>query len=817
MKVFAGAALTLLVPLGLQGQRSEARGQSHYAAVAVTRPAHTVPRGSLAPTALNEVVKTYCTRCHNSEQKRGNLSLEEFDASAAPRMADVAEKMVAKLRSGMMPPPGQRRPKGDSLSALMLSLESQLDSAAAAHPNPGGRTFQRLNRAEYTRAIRDLLGLEIDADAYLPLDTQSENFDNIADVQALSPTLLDAYLRAASDIAWLAVGNPRATASSATYSIPRTASQLETVEGAPFGTRGGLSVIHTFPADGSYAFRVVFFHETTGAFAGTNARGEQIEISIDGERVALLGVDRFMHAGDPNGASMATQPIRITAGPHRVSAAFVPPAFQGVAQDLISPLKWSLNSTSTAAAYGFSLLPHLRDLVISGPDNPTGVSDSPVRRRIFTCQPKAPSEARPCAEKILTRFGSAAFRRPLTSNDVQGLMSLYDGAAKGDMPNAIETGVRTGLQAILASPDFVFRFERSPASVKSGESYRLSDVALASRLSFFLWSAPPDHELLSLASAGKLSDPAVLQRQVRRMMEDPRAEALATRFAAQWLRLQDLDKVQPDVRQYPDFDEQLRMAMRKETQFFFQNLVRENRSVLELWNADYTFINERLATHYGIPNVSGNEFRRYTYSDPQRRGLLAHASILTLTSHAMRTSAVERGKWVMEVFLHSPPPPPPPGVPDLEATPAANEGKLLTVRERMEQHRSNPTCNACHRMMDPIGLALENYDVTGRWRVRDNGRPVDARSELWDGTPVASPADLRDALLKRRESLLRTFTRNLMAYALGRRVEYFDMPTVRSIVRNAAADNDRVGAYIMGVVNSRAFRMQRLEVADGDK
>ncbi|HEY7567513.1 MAG TPA: DUF1592 domain-containing protein, partial [Gemmatimonadaceae bacterium] len=792
MKVFAGAVLTFLVPLALPGQRPEVKRQSQPFLAHAASPTHlSVARTSkpktLPAASLNEVVKTYCARCHNDETKRGNLSLAAFDASTAPEMADVAEKMVAKLRSGMMPPPGQRRPKGDSLSALMLSLESQLDSAAAAHPNPGGRTFQRLNRAEYTRAIRDLLGLEIDADAYLPLDTQSENFDNIADVQALSPTLLDAYLRAASDITWLAVGNPRATASSATYSVPRTASQSETVEGAPFGSRGGVSVVHTFPADGAYVFRVVFFHETTGGFAGQNARGEEMEISIDGERVALLGVDRFMHAGDPNGASMLTEPIRVTAGPHRVSAVFVPPAFQAVAQDLISPLKWSLNSTSTAAAYGFSLLPHLRDLVITGPENPTGVSDTPVRRRIFTCQPKAASEARPCAEKILTRFGSAAYRRPLTPSDVQGLMSLYDGAAKGDMPNAFETGVRTGLQAVLASPDFVFRFERSPASVKEGDSYRLSDIALASRLSFFLWSAPPDHELLSLASAGKLSDPAVLQRQVHRMMDDPRAEALATRFGAQWLRLQDLAKVQPDVRQYPDFDEQLRVAMRKETEVFFQNLVRENRSVMELWNADYTFINERLAIHYGIPNVSGNEFRRYTYTDPQRRGLLAHASILTLTSHAMRTSAVERGKWVMEVFLHSPPPPPPPGVPDLEATPAANEGKLLTVRERMEQHRKNPTCNSCHRMMDPIGLALENYDVSGRWRVRDNGSPVDPRSELWDGSPVASPSDLREALLKRRESLLRTFTRNLMAYALGRRVEYFDMPTVRSIVRNAAA------------------------------
>jgi Protein of unknown function (DUF1592)/Protein of unknown function (DUF1588)/Protein of unknown function (DUF1585)/Protein of unknown function (DUF1587)/Protein of unknown function (DUF1595) len=817
MKVHAGLALALLLPLDLHGQRSELRGQSFphsYSARTANLAAH-APRVSGA--VLNEVVKTYCARCHNNETKRGNLSLEAFDAGAAPRMGDVAEKMIAKLRSGMMPPPGQRRPKGDTLDVLTMSLESQLDSVAAANPNPGHRTFQRLNRAEYTRAVRELLGLDVDADQFLPLDTQSENFDNIADVQTLSPTLLDAYLRAASEISFLAIGNPRANSISATYSVPRTASQSERVEGAPYGTRGGLSVIHTFPADGAYVFRTIFFHETTGAFAGGNARGEQMEISIDGERVALLDIDRFMHAGDPNGASMVTVPIQVTAGPHRVSAAFVPPAFQSVAQDLISPLKWSLNSTSTASAYGFSLLPHLRDLVISGPEKATGVSDTPIRRRIFTCQPKSPSEARPCAQSILSGLARTAFRRPLIDKDVNSLMALYDGAARSAEPNAFESGVRTALQGILASPDFVFRFEPSPANAKPGEAYRINDVALASRLSFFLWSAPPDHELLTLASAGKLADKAVLERQVRRMLADPKAEALATRFGSQWLRLQDLDKVQPDVRQYPDFDEQLRVAMRRETELFLQNLVRENRSVLELWNADYTFMNERLALHYGVPNVSGNAFRRVAYGDPQRRGLLAHASILTLTSHATRTSAVDRGKWVMEVFLHSPPPPPPPGVPDLEATPAATEGKMLTVRERMEQHRSNPTCNACHRMMDPIGLALENYDVTGRWRIRDNGRPVDPRSELWDGTPVASPSDLREALLKRRESLLRTFTRNLMAYGLGRRVEWYDMATVRSIVRNGAADNDRFASYVMGVVNSPAFRMQRVEVADGDK
>ena len=747
--------------------------------------------------------------------RRGNLSLIGFDVARAPEKADIAEKMVGKLRLGMMPPPGSRRPPQDTLDALLETLETRLDSASAAHPNPGGRTFQRLNRAEYTAAIRDILGLEIDAGMYLPLDTKSDNFDNIADVQMLSPTLLDAYLRAASEISWLAVGNPRATASSATYSVPRTASQSEHVEGAPFGTRGGVSVIHTFPADGNYVFRMVFFHETTGAFAGTTARGEQIEVSIDGERVALLDIDRWMHAGDPNGASMLTEPIRVTAGPHRLSAAFVPPEFQGVKQDLVSPLKWSLNSTSTSTAYGFSLLPHLRDLVVTGPYTPTGVSDSPVRKRIFSCHPTASQQQRSCAQSIISRIATQAFRRPLTAKDIDGLMSFYDGAVK--QGENFESGVRAALEATLASPDFVFRFERAPADVKAGDSYRISDIDLASRLSFFVWSAPPDKELLDLAAARKLSDRAVLDRQVRRMLADPRAEALATRFAAQWLRLSDLDKVQPDVRQYPDFDQQLRAAMRRETEVFFENLVRENRNVLELFTADYTFVNQRLAVHYGIPDIAGPEFRRVRYTDDNRRGVLAHASILTLTSHATRTSAVERGKWVMEVFLNSPPPPPPPGVPDLEATPGTSENRTLTVRERMEQHRSNPTCMACHRVSDPIGLPLENFDVTGRWRIRDNGMPVDPRSELWDGTKVSGPNDLREALLKRRESLLRNFTRNLMAYALGRRIEAYDMPTVRSIVRNAASDDHRVASYVIGIVNSPAFRMQRAAVAAEDK
>ncbi|HYW31439.1 MAG TPA: DUF1592 domain-containing protein [Gemmatimonas sp.] len=767
---------------------------------------------ALDPVASDSVVNQYCGRCHSESQRRGNLSLAGFKVGSAPMQAEVAEKMVAKLRAGLMPPAGSRRPSADTIDALVGTLERLLDSAAAKHPNPGSRTFQRLNRAEYRVSVKDLLGLDVDPAVYLPPDTKSENFDNIADVQALSPTLLDGYLRAASDISWLALGNPKATVAAHTYTVSKLASQVDHVEGAPFGSRGGISVMHTFPADGEYRMDVNFFHETTGAFAGGLARGEQLELSVDGVRTALLDIDRFMHASDPNGVAMSAPAVRITAGPHRVSAAFVPPAFQGVVQDLISPLKYSLSSTSNATAYGFSLLPHLRELTIKGPITTTGVSETPTRKRIFTCKSAIPATSRPCAETILNRLGSQAYRRPLTAEDRRSLLALYDaGSANGA---EFESGVRTALEGILASPDFVFRFERAPASATPGTAYKLGDLELASRLAFFLWSAPPDRALISAASHGTLSQPAVLERQVRRMLADPRADALATRFAAQWLRLPDLDVVQPDIRQYPDFDEGLRIAMRQETEHFFANLVRKDRSVLELYSADYTFVNERLAQHYGMPNVSGPAFRRVQYTDSVRRGVLAHASVLTLTSHATRTSAVERGKWVMEVMLNSPPPPPPPGVPDLEATPGVHAGRTLTVRERMEEHRKSPSCSSCHRMMDPIGLAMENFDATGRWRVRDNGMPIDSRGELWDGSPVKSLPELQRALLLRHETLLRTFTRNLLSYATGRRVQAHDMPTIRKIVRDASGKDNRMSAYILGVVQSPAFRMQRVPEAD---
>ena len=713
-----------------------------------------------------------------------------------------------------MPPAGVRRPDEAALEGLVMLLETRIDEEAAANPNPGRRTFQRLNRAEYERAVRDLLALGVDAGEYLPPDTKSANFDNIADVQLLSPTLMNGYLRAASEVSRLAVGDQDAAPSETTYTVTRWVSQTEQVDGAPYGTRGGLAVVHTFPADGEYAFRVSFHHETTGSLFGngrgalhTNESPEQIEISVDGERVALLDIPRWMHVSDPDGVNIWTDPIPVEAGPRQVAAVFVR-KLEGPVQDVISPHEWSMASTSIADAYGFTTLPHLRDFAIRGPQRTTGVSDTPSRQQIFTCRPDTPDTALECAAEIIGRLGRLAYRRPLATANVDALMSLYEAGAAEE---GFESGIRLALEGILASPHFVFRFEEAPVDAESGVSFPISDLSLASRLSFFLWATGPDNELIQVATEGRLADTAELGRQVRRMLADPRAEALATRFAAQWLRLQDLEGMHPDVRTYPDFDEQLKAAMRHETELFFHTLVQDDRSVLELLTADYTFVNERLAKHYGLPNVAGSGFRRVQTADDERLGILGHSSILTLTSHAERTSPVLRGKWVMEVLLGSSPPPPPPNVPELEATSAAEDGRLLTAREQLEHHRASPACSSCHRMMDPIGLALENFDATGVWRTNDNGTPVDATGELYDGTPVTSPSDLREALLTRPTPLLRTFTENLMAYGLGRRLEYYDMPAVRAIVREAEASDNRLSAFILGVVNSPAFKMTRAE------
>ncbi len=767
-----------------------------------------------ASTTDNEIIAEYCVRCHNDRRLLGNMSLERFDAADAPANAEQAERMIRKLRAGLMPPAGNRRPGEETLIGLAVSLEEQLDAAAAANPNPGRRTFQRLNRAEYQASIRDLLDLEIDAGVYLPLDTRSANFDNIADAQLLSATLTDGYLRAAAEISRLAIGDPHVTPSESTYRVSRWDSQSERVEGAPYGTRGGVSVLHNFPADGDYAFRVSFHHETTGALVGNGRNAlhtrdgepELVEISVDGERVALLEVNRWMHTSDPDGVNIRSERVFVRAGPRRVSAAFIRRS-EGPLQDLISPHDWSLASTSIAGSYGFTVLPHLRDLAVGGPYDASGVSETPSRARIFSCRPDdggSDADARRCARDIIERIGTQAYRRPLTDDNMIGLMGLYEAGAADE---GFEGGVRMALEGILASPHFVFRFEEPSGSGEGDGAYRLADTDLAARLSFFLWGTLPDDELSEAAREGRLSEPGGIEAQVYRMLRDERATALSTRFAAQWLRIQDLDKIQPDVRVAPDFDEPLKRAMVEETEAFFDNLIREDRSVMELFTSDYTFVNERLARHYGIPGVAGDHFRRVSYVNPERRGLLGHGSILTLTSHAGRTSPVLRGKWVMEVMLGTPPPPPPPDVPELDEE-AVEDGRFLTVREQLEMHRASPACNSCHRMIDPIGLALENFDVSGAWRIKDQGMPIDAASDFYDGTPISTPSELRGALLKRPEPLVRTFTENLMAYALGRRLEYYDMPAVRRIARDARAQDYRLSAFVLGVARSDAFRMR---------
>ena len=745
--------------------------------------------------------------CHDDDKEKGGLSLEKFDPARAELHADVAEKMIKKLRAGMMPPASSDRPDNTVLQSLASSLEARLDSIAAARPNPGNRTFQRLNRAEYANSVKDLLGMDVDVSAFLPPDTVSHNFDNIADVQSISATVLEGYLRAASRISRDAVGDPEAAPGSTTYRVPRTAAQLTHVEGAPFGTRGGLSVIHTFPADGEYTFRMMLHSIPTGQLYGSTTRGEQLEVSVNGERVAVLDINPRMSESDANGMNLQTPPIAIKAGPQRISAAFIQ-RFEGPVDDLLAPVEQTLADTQIGSATGVYTVPHLRDLAVLGPQKVTGVSDTPTRRRIFTCRPLSAGEDRDCARTIISTLAAQAYRRPVTSADTDGLLRFYDEASKG---TNFELGIRTALQAILASPHFILRLEEAPASVKAGQVYRINDLDLASRLSFFLWAGPPDGELVAAASSGRLKNPAVLEKQVRRMLADPRASALADRFASQWLRLQDLEKIHPDPLLYPSFDQTLAQAMERETELLFEHIVREDRDVMELLTADYSFVNGRLARHYGIPDVVGPRFQRVALADANRRGLLGHGSILTMTSVADRTSPVLRGKWVLEVLFGAPPPPPPPDVPDLNETKAASGARLLSVRERLEAHRASPACTSCHKVIDPLGLALEQFDVTGAWRIKDSFVAVDPTGELFDGSKLDGPAALRGALLKHKETVLRTFTENLMAYGLGRRVTHNDMPTVRGIVRTAASSENRFSAFVLGIVKSHAFQMSRVD------
>ena len=753
-----------------------------------------------AISELNEVIQDTCVTCHNDITLLGNLSLAEFDVSAAAEHADVAEKVIRKLRAGMMPPPGIPRPEGDILPNIAKTLEDTIDKAALVNPNPGHRPFQRMNRHEYEEAVRDLLDLEIDAGSWLPLDTMAGNFDNIADAQTLSPMLLESYLNAASDISRLAVGNRNAPAVDHTYANSIYVSQhpWDQVEGAPYGTRGGVVVNHVFPADAEYVFEMTFG-------SGDNSRLEDVDISIDGERVALVHYTRTSGGADGRGgAAIRTEPIFVSAGQRDVSAAFIR-RMDGPYEDLIRPHVWSY-SGGGAGGPGITTLPHLQNFIVSGPYNTTGLSDTPSRNLIFSCRPTTASEERTCAKEILTRLGSEAYRHSLSENDISGLMNFYDsGIEKG----GFESGVQTALEAILASPNFVLRLEREPDGAKPLQGYRVNDTDLASRLSFFLWGTPPDEELQQIAISGQLTRAGELERQAQRMLDDPRSESLATRFASLWFRLQDLYKNRPDPNFFPNFDENLANAMTRETELLFYDLLRGDKKLLDLFTADYTFVNERLAAHYNFSGVSGSRFRRVSYPDDSRQGILGHGSVLVLTSMANRTSPVLRGKWVMEVLMGTPPPPPPPDVPDLEATEGSAGGKMLTTRERLEMHAANPTCNACHRFMDPIGLALDNFDVTGKWRLRENGMKLDTLGEFYDGTPVSTLSDLIAVLMKRPEMLAKTFTENLLSYAIGRQLEYYDQPIVRAITRKAEKKEYRLSAIILGVINSDTFQMKR--------
>ncbi len=757
---------------------------------------------SAEPHDPNALVKQVCIACHNQYTLQAGIDLTSFDANEPYRDPVLAEKMIRKLRAGQMPPKEMPRDQA-MIDGLVETLEIRLDAYARANKRAGTRPFQRLNRAEYARLVHDLLGLTVDPAEWLPEDQMSANFDNIADVQGMSTTLMISYLTAASDIARRAIGQEDAAPRARTYTNPPLVSQheWERVEGAPYGTRGGISVLHSFPADGEYVFSM-------GFMSGWGERYHDIDISIDGDRVALVRYGGEIDFQGRKGFPVETDPVFVRAGEHRLTAAFIR-QMDGPYEDLIRPNDWSLTGTETS--YGTTSPPHLVRLTVEGPYDPVGVSDFPTRQRIFSCRPTSPDEEAPCAEDILERLASSAYGRSVSDDDVADLMHFY---ALGAADGGFEMGIRTALEAILASPHFLFRIEQEPARARPGETYRLADIDIATRLSFFLWGTNPDDELRALASSGKLSRTRNLREQAERMLADPRSEALATRFASLWLHLQDLDKVQPDAFWFPNYSQQLMDAMRRETELFFYHLVKEDKSVLDLYRADYSIINERLARHYDIPGVIGEEFRLVKYPNNQRNGIFGHGSVLVQTSLGNRTSPVLRGKWVMQTVLGTPPPPPPPGIPDLEETDGVQGGEVLTTRRRLEMHRSNPICAACHNVMDPLGLALDNFDVTGKWRIRENGAPLDTRSTFYDGTEISTPADLSSALLKRPTPLVREFTKNLMAYALARRVEYYDQPTIRAIVREAEKDEYRMSSIIMGVIMSDAFRMKDASFAD---
>ena len=740
--------------------------------------------------------------------KTGGLALDGVDLADVSTNAEVLEKVVRKLRGGMMPPPGARRPEQAAIDGTVASLERVLDDAAAAHPNPGRVALHRLNRAEYANAIEDLLGLRVDASALLPKDDEADGFDNVASVLTVSPSFLDQYISAARVVTARALGNPAARAGSMTYRPARGTDQAVHVEGLPLGTRGGLLAEHLFPADGDYKLNINGL-AIAGYVRGMEYRHRLI-VTLDGVKVFenAIGGEEDMKAIDQQQAPAVAAingrfqniPLKVTAGPHKIGVTFVARTF-AESDDVLYSFR---------PASGEDRIPRVSSVEIQGPFTLTGLAETPSRNRIFVCRPASAADELPCATRVLSTLARRAFRRPVTEPDLSAALSFYkSGRATGDF----DAGIQAALPAILASPKFLYRAERSPAGLGVGSVHRISDLELASRLSFFLQSRIPDDELLQATEQSRLSDAAVLDTHVKRLLADPKSDTLVTSFAFQWLKLRGLDEIEPDAVIFPNFDEALREAFRRELQLFVQAVVREDRSVLDLLTSDVTYVNERLALHYGIPNVRGDRFRRVTLTDPNRFGLLGKGSVLLTTSYANRTAPVLRGAWILENIIGTPPAAPPP---DVEAFQENKDGeKAKTVRAIMEQHRAKPSCNSCHGVMDPLGFALENFDAVGAWRATDvwAGTPIDASSRLVDGTPIGGPVDLRKAILRRPEQFVQTMTEKLMTYALGRSVEYYDMPAVRKIVRDAAAENYRFSAIVKGIVRSQPFQMRRLPEA----
>src|SRR5262245_15559725 len=716
----------------------------------------------------------YCVTCHTLRQKeRGAvpIALDTADVKNVSSQSELWEKVVRKMRGGLMPPPGLPRPDSTAAQNFISHVELELDRAAAAAPDPGRPMLHRLNRTEYVNAIRDLLSLDIDGASFLPPDDSAFGFDNVSDALGLSPSLQERYLSAAIRIGGLAVGNARVSTSSETYRLRQDLSQDQHIESMPLGTIGGTRVRHNFPVDGEYVFQAKLYRTNLNIMRGLES-AHAVEFTVDGQRVDAVTIGGAedlaalfqapTETGDAVDARLRVR-IPVKAGPHYVTVAFVQEPQTARPGRLQRYLRSSVDN------FDWSGQPHIQTLSIAGPFGSTGPGDTPSRRRIFVCRPPAETAERACAKQIISTLARRAYRQPIADADLQRIMSFYD---DGRRNGGFEAGVEAALQRILASPQFLFRVERDPAGAVH-QAHRITDVELASRLSFFLWSSIPDDQLLKSASAGNLKQPGTLEREVRRMLADPKSAAFIENFAGQWLHLRNLRNVQPNSDLFPDFDDNLRQSFRRETELFFESIIREDRSVLDLLLADYSFVNERLARPYGMPDIYGSRVRRVTIADPARRGLLGQGSVLAVTSHAERTSPVLRGKWILENILGTPVPPPPPDVPPLKEQ--AQGEKPRTMREQMAEHRSNPVCASCHKIMDPIGFALENFDAVGAWRAREADVPIDASGELADGARVNGVVELRQALVSHPEMFVRTLTEKMLTYALGRGVDYRDM------------------------------------------